>query len=182
MVLVIGEIAEEYRQVNGDEYRRVLSGTGLEWAVRIEGSYLLTILGSDNASHDISAYLEGKGIRYSCDLISSLPSAVISGPDRHYRGTALTALTSEDIVECTAGMKIDAVVVSSVMLSFNPSASAIVDTLSFLVPQPRVAIDTSIMVEEGRNIYSKTVGEARASFPELLVSSDKDEIERFIKG
>ena len=76
MVLVIGEIAEEYRQVNGDEYRRVLSGTGLEWAVRIEGSYLLTILGSDNASHDISAYLEGKGIRYSCDLISSLPSAV----------------------------------------------------------------------------------------------------------
>lgn len=180
MVLVVGEIAEEYRKIEGDEYRRVISGLGLEWAERIKDSYLLTVLASDNASRDMSSCLASKGIRYSSGLVSTLPSAVIAGYDRHYRGTAPVSLASEDVIEFTAGLDIEAAVVSSVLLSFNPSASAIVDALSFIVPQPRMAIDTSIVVEEGRNTFSKAVGDARASFTQLLVSSSKDEIAHFL--
>lgn len=182
MILVIGEIAEEYRKADDGMYRRLFSGTGLEWAERLPDSYLLTVLASDNAAHDMSSYLSEKGIRHSSDLVSSLPSAVIAGQDRHYRGTAPASLQSEAIMERISSLSVDAVVVSSVLLSYNPSSSAIIDTLSFLVPQPKLAIDTSIVVEEGRNIFSKAVGEARASFSSLLVSSDKAEIERFVRG
>ena len=168
MILVIGEIAEEYRKADDGTYRRLFSGTGLEWAERLPGSYLLTVLASDNAAHDMSSYLSEKGIRHSSDFVSSLPSAVIADQDRHYMGTAPVSLQSEDIMERISSLSVDAVVVSSVLLSYNPSSSAIIDTLSFLVPQPKLAIDTSIVVEEGKNIFSKTEVGSRIDLLNLL--------------
>ncbi len=179
MILVIGETAEEYRKINGDEYRRVISGIGLKWASAIKGSYLLTVLSQDNAAHDTASILEERAIRYSA-LSSLLPSAVIAGADRHYKGSAPTTLSSEDILECTAGMTIDGVIISSVLLSYNPSSSAILDTVSFLVPQPKVAIDVSVEADDGKNMLAKAIGEARISFSSLLVSDSDDEIKRFL--
>ena len=105
---------------------------------------------------------------------------MIAGADRHYKGSAPTTLSSEDILECTAGMTIDGVIISSVLLSYNPSSSAILDTVSFLVPQPKVAIDVSVEADDGKNMLAKAIGEARISFSSLLVSDSDDEIKRFL--
>lgn len=90
------------------------------------------------------------------------------------------SLTEESILESIAGRSFDSVVVSSVLLSYNPSASAVIDTLSFLYPQPRLAIDTSVEIEEGRNIEARAIGDARTGFSSLLVSSDKAAIASFL--
>lgn len=181
MILVIGEMASQFSLDSGDSYRHSFSGNGYEWARRIgKDCFFLTVMAEDKAAKGMKALLDDEGIAYSRGLVSPLPSAFVIDGDRYYRNTAPVSLTGESILEAIAGMSFDSAVVSSVLLSYNPSASAIIDTLSFLLPQPRLAIDASIEIEEGRNIAARTIGEARTGFRSLLVSSDKTEIASFI--
>lgn len=181
MILVIGEMVSQFSHESGDSYRRSFSGIGYEWARRIgKECFFLTVMARDKAAFEMRAALDAEGIAYSRDLTSSLPSAFVIDGDRYYRNTAPVSLTEESILESIAGRTFDSVVVSSVLLSYNPSASAVIDTLSFLLPRPRLAIDTSVEIEEGRSIASRTIGEARVGFESLLVTSDKGAIASFI--
>lgn len=181
MILVIGEMVSQFSHDGGDSYRRSFSGIGYEWARRIgKECFFLTVMARDKASAEMRATLDAEGIAYSRDLVSTLPSAFVIDGDRYYRNTAPVSLTEESILESIAGRSFDSVVVSSVLLSYNPSASAVIDTLSFLYPQPRLAIDTSVEIEEGRNIEARAIGDARTGFSSLLVSSDKAGIASFL--
>ena len=181
MILVIGEMVSLFSHDSGDSYRCSFAGIGYEWAARLgKDCFFLTMMARDRAAEGMRAALESEGLAYSRDLVSALPSAFVIDGDGYYRNTAPVTLSSEDILVSLAGTSFDAVVVSAVLLSYNPSASAIIDTLSFMTPQPRIAIDTSIEIAEGRNIEAKAIGEARTSFERLLVSSDRDEIASFL--
>ena len=180
MILVIGEMCSVFSPVGNGLYERRFSGVGYEWAKRLDDCFFLTSLSADNAGTEMRSVLEETGMK-GAFIPSSLPSSVIAGKDCYYRGTAPFSLSCEEMVLAVAGQSFASAVVSSVILSFNPSASAVLDLLSFMSPQPRIAIDTSHNASGGENMRAKTIGEFRAAFPSLLVSDDADEILQFVR-
>ena len=72
---------------------------------------------------------------------------------------------------------IKSVVVSSAVLSANPSASAVLDALSFLSPLPEIVVDKSLPEGEivNNDILERTLNGFRA-IPGCLITDDKEEI------
>lgn len=179
MILVIGEMAEEYVQVKNDEFRMCFSGIGYKWAKKLPQSFFLTVLSRDRAGGMMQGELENDGIRYAKDLVSLLPSPII-GLDNHYKGSAPLSLSAEDIMSNVSELEISSVLISSVLLSYNPSASAIYDALSFLSSELKVAIDDSIRPAEGAMLLAQTIGAFRSDFSNLIISSNESEILSFL--
>ena len=80
------------------------------------------------------------------------------------------------------GIDADAAIISSSILSHNPSGSAAVDTVGFLSCVRKAAVDLSdgIFIDS-QELLDKRIRDLQVSGKDIIVSGDKEEIRRFLQ-
>lgn len=187
MIAVIGEMTVSFEK-EGKLWSRKFSGRGYEWAKKLrengEEVLFLSVLPYGGVGDDMENEIRNLGISYDKDLRMPLNPAIGIDGEWFIRSSAAVSISTERLsYSLSAFSDIKSVIVSSVLLSYNPSASAILDAVSFLYPQPRTAIDTS--ASEGAigqsSILERTIGLFRSCMNDLIVSDNVDEILSFVR-
>lgn len=151
MIGIIGETCAEFYpadlETEEDElFSYALGGTAVEAASELTDSgiddfLIITKLSRDNIGLDTLDMLSDIEWAVSDLEPSPLLSPVDIMGDIRLRGTAASAIGTEELSELLSDVKPDALVLTAPLLSVNPSASAIVDSVSFMSPQPIVIVD-----------------------------------------
>lgn len=186
MIASIGEMALSFVP-EGNLWKSSYSGVGYLWAsmLREKGADVLLecMLPHGKTGDGMRAELEMKGILYDESLCLPLPPAVSIGDEWFIRGSAPSALDAEKLsYSLSVHPGIDRVVISSVLLSYNPASSAIIDGVSFMYPLPRIAVDTSVPdgAAGSTEMMEKAVSVLRSSFPDALITENREEILSFL--
>lgn len=186
MIAVIGEMSLSFIP-EGDKWIKKFSGTGYEWALKLkalDSVVLLTVLPMGECGKEMAECLVDNGIVFDPDMHSPLNPAIKVGNEYFLRGSAPLTLSAEKLSDAlTYFSDIRKVVVSSALLSYNPSASAVLDALSFASPQPKVAVDNSSPLCPGSNesLLEKTLSALKSAMGECLVSDSESEILGFLR-
>ena len=187
MIAVIGEMAVSFRK-NGDGWSRSFSGLGYEWAARLRengsDALLLTVLPSGGIGKEMADELVRCGIVFDPDMQRPLNPLVEIDGEWLMKGSSPVSLSTEQLTDAFSYFSdIKAVVISSALLSYNPSASSILDAVSFMFPQPKVVIDTSLPEgEKGQDeLLKKTLDSFSSSVANLLITDKQDEILSFVR-
>lgn len=151
MILIIGETLTEFYPLEGeigdeDCYTCRMGGSLLEAAYWLEDSGIKNIMLASKFSHDnigenYYSALEDLGFDIAKLDKSPLLSPVDIIGDIRLRGTAASTITTEELTELLYEAKPDAIVLTSPLLSLNPSASNIVDSVLFFTPAPLIIVD-----------------------------------------
>ena len=170
-----------------DGWKMEYAGLGFEWArlLKERGCDVLlpTMLPLGKTGMMMASELDALGIAYDRDLRAPLQPAIFVDGECFMRSSAPVSLDAAKLsYSLSLHPGIEAAVVSPVLLSYNPSSSAILDSLAFLVPQPRIAIDMSAPEAAlgQKGLLDGAIAAFRASVPSLLVSSDQDDILSFL--
>ena len=187
MIAVIGEMAVSFSR-DGDNWRRNYAGLGYEWCRRLkeqgEDVLLLSVLPHGRIGREMADELVRLGVVFDPDMHMPLNPVFCVDGEWFFRSSSAISLSSEKLSDAFAYFSdIKAVVVSSALLSYNPSASAVLDAVSFLSSRPKVAVDASaagsaIGQEE---ILKRTLSEFAACMPDTLIEENKEKILAFVR-
>lgn len=186
MIAVIGEMATVFEKRDG--WHMEYGGMGYCWASRLkeegQDALLLSVLPSGNVGKGMAEALVAKGIVFDPDLLQPMAPAISIDGEWFIRSSSSTALSAERITDAFSYFAdIRSVVISSVLLSYNPAASAILDSVSFMSPRPRAAIDLS--APEGaigsKDLMDRTLRSFSACVDDILISDDKEAILGFVR-
>ena len=186
MIAVIGEMSLSFFP-EGDKWVKKFSGKGYEWARKLkcdEDVVFLSVLPMGDTGKEMAECLISNGIVFDPEMRSPLNPSIQVGKEIFIRGSAPITLSAERLSDALSYFSdIRSVVVSASLLSFNPSASAVLDALSFAFPQPRVAVDTDIPPLSGSNpeLLDRTITQLKAVLKECLVSDSESEILSFLR-
>ena len=100
------------------------------------------------------------------------------------RSSSSLALSTERLSDALSYFSdVKSVVVSSNLLSYNPVSSAILDSLSFMYPQPRVAVDTGFNPKAigQEEMMRRRFEELSSCISSFLATDDKDAILDFLR-
>ena len=174
MDIVIGEIISEYRKEKDGLFSRAFSGTGMAFP-RLR---LVTALSSDHAGKDMEEMLGER----SADVIrKDAHSAFMIGEDLLIKGSAPSVMMTDELADTLSHIPdISGAVLSGTLLSYNPSADAITDTVLFR-GIGRIAVFTGCPGWGGR-IYDRVISTMSSSVENFLISSDPDEILAFLRS
>ena len=175
MQAVIGEIFSSYRKTDNGLYTHSFTGTGMDFP----DLFLITALSDDAAGRAMKEMLGSCGRKMEI-IPSTLHSAFIAGDDVLLKLSAPSGIRTEDLVDVLSRhQEIDGAVLSASLLSVNPSADAIADTVSFAFSIKRIAVYTGLEGYGGA-IYERAVRMLGDSGRPVLVSNSRDEILGFL--
>ena len=100
------------------------------------------------------------------------------------KSSSVTAMSTEKLTSAFSYFSdIKSVVISSALLSYNPSSSAILDSVSFMFPQPKVVIDTGCSESAigNKDMLERTLSLFSSACPDVLITDDKERILDFIR-
>ncbi len=187
MIAVIGEMGVSFSPVDG-RWEKSFSGLGYDWVSRLRAEKLdtlfLTVLPFGRTGREFSDELLRLGAVFDPDIRENMNLLIGIDGEWYMKGSASTALDAEKLTASFSYFSdIKSVVVSSSILSYNPSASATLDAVSFMFPLPRVAVDTGC--EEGiignHDILERTLSAFSSSIPDVLITDDKSRILDFVR-
>ncbi len=182
MIAVIGEMALSFDK-SGSAWEKTFKGLGYEWAMRLkeEGKdvLLITVLPCGKSGNEMAEELVSKGIVFDPDLHLPLNPPIAVDGEWFLRSSSAVALSAEKLTDTLSYFHdIKSVVVSSSLLSYNPASSAVLDSLSFMFPQPEVFIDTSCSESAigQKEILEKTLNSFSSAMERVLITDSKEEI------
>ena len=181
MIAIIGEMIPSFRK-DGNGYVFSYTGIGYEWVEKLrrrgEKVLFLSPIPRGSIGKKICDELTEMGVFYDPDMLVSVNPPVKIDDEYIIRSSSMFTIDTEKLTDAFSYFSdIKSVVVSSAVLSANPSASAILDALSFLSPLPEIAVDKSLPEEEivNNDILERTLNGFRA-IPGCLITDDKEEI------
>lgn len=185
MIAVIGEIIPSFRK-SGDCYVFSYEGIGWKWIEKLSQEDRKVLFLSPIARGEIGRKICEKlielGMIFDPDmLVPANPPLSVDG-EHIIRSSSIFMLDTEHLTDAFSYFSdIDSVIVSSVLLSANPSASAVLDTLSFVSPAPRIAIDIS--AEEGEIMNHDILEKTLSGFSLIktcTLCKDESEVRKFL--
>ena len=176
MQAAIGEIFSAYRKAENGFYSHSFTGTGMDFP----GLLLITSISDDAAGCEMAEMLGSSG-RKTDILRSHLHSAFHIGEDVLLKLSAPSSMKAEDLSDILSRHpELDGAVLSASLLSVNPSSDAIADAVSFVPQIRKIAVYTDLP-EYGGPIYEKALSMLRDAGRPMIVSSDRGEIQEFLK-
>lgn len=177
MVLVFSDIQAVFAR-EGDAYRMCYAGSGLRWRGRDFFHIIRT--SRDRLGDGIRKELEGSGMAEG--LLSDLPTPIAVDGDLYARNAAPYSLSDGVCWSAAEGIDADAAIISSSILSRNPSGSAAADTVGFLSCVRKVAVDLSdgIFIDS-QELLDRRIRDLQVSGKDIIVSGDEEEIRRFLQ-
>lgn len=161
MIGIIGETCAEFypADLESEEeelFSYALGGSAIEAASGltengIDDFLIITKLSRDNIGLDTLDMLSDIDWSVADLEPSPLLSPVDIMGDIRLRGTAASTIGTEELSGLLSDIKPEALVVTAPLLSLNPSASAIADSICFMDPHPLVIVD---MGDDSREILS----------------------------
>ena len=187
MIAVIGEMTVSFRK-NGDVWTRRFSGLGYNWAKKLKEEkndvLLLTVLPFGDLGKEMADDLVSNSIVFDPDMHMPLNPVIEVENECFMRSSSSLALSTERLSDALSYFSdVKSVVVSSNLLSYNPVSSAILDSLSFMYPQPRVAVDTGFnpkAIGQGE-MMRRRFEELSSCISSFLATDDKDAILDFLR-
>ena len=187
MIAVIGEMGISFRPCE-DLWSKGFSGLGYDWVVKLrnEGldTLLLTVLPFGKSGEEISEELVRLKAVFDPDMMEHMNPLVEINGEWLMKSSSVTAMSTEKLTSAFSYFSdIKSVVISSALLSYNPSSSAILDAVSFMFPQPKVAIDTgcSESAVGNKDMLERTLSMFSSACPNVLITDDKERILDFIR-
>ena len=187
MIAVIGEMAVSFTEKDGT-WNMEFSGLGYEWACRLkdegEDVLLLTVLPYGKTGKMMADELVSREIVFDPDIHLPLNPVISINGEWYMKSSSAISLSAEKLTDALSYFSdIKSVVVSSSLLSYNPSSSSILDSLSFMYPQPRVAVDTGCLASAvGQDeMMKRTIRELSSSLQSFIATDDKKAILDFVR-
>lgn len=181
MIAIIGEMIPSFRK-DGNGYVFSYTGIGYEWVEKLrrrgEKVLFLSPIPRGSIGKKICDELTEMGVFYDPDMLVSVNPPVKIDDEYIIRSSSMFTIDTEKLTDAFSYFSdIKSVVVSSAVLAANPSASAVLDALSFLSPLPEIAVDKSLPEEEivNNDILERILNGFRA-IPGCLITDDKEEI------